>query len=332
MTHEDWISAYGSLMCGDPGFLSSKAQRALLVGYRRCFSVFSIHHRGTRARPGLVLGLDRGGACTGMAFRVAPEDAEGVRMYLRGAASKWKRVPQHPRACDAGRGAPRGDGVGVCRRTSHVNYAGRLPVATQARVIAAAAGRISGANIDYLANTLAHLRAMGLRSGSWNGCTRWSARLRTPGQAALRAWTIRGALQQALRRKLRWCRRGRQKGGAALPLSAAVFVRVRTRPPWRTTLSVAATRRPAALAHPAAFYTVQAERIAARAGTPSRAPHLGRRCAGVRRRRWPVGKIWCFSTTGTWRHARLDARSLRRQGCCTIRIRQKSCAPHMRSR
>jgi cation transport protein ChaC len=159
--HEDWIFGYGSLMWR-PGFPFVEAQRAHLVGYRRCFSVYSIHHRGTRARPGLVLGLDRGGACTGMAFRVAPEEAEGVRAYLRAreqVEGVYRSIHVPVMLADARREVM---ALAFVVERSHVNYAGRLPVPAQARIIAAAAG-ISGANIDYLANTLAHLREMGLR-------------------------------------------------------------------------------------------------------------------------------------------------------------------------
>ena len=159
--HEDWVFGYGSLMWR-PGFPYLEAQRAHLVGYRRCFSVYSIHHRGTRARPGLVLGLDRGGACTGMAFRIAPQEAEGVRAYLRAreqVEGVYRSVHVPVTLSETRREVT---ALAFVVERSHQNYAGRLPVAMQARIIAAAAG-ISGANIDYLANTLSHLREMGLR-------------------------------------------------------------------------------------------------------------------------------------------------------------------------
>lgn len=159
--HEDWVFGYGSLMWR-PGFPYLEAQRAHLVGYRRGFSVYSIHHRGTRARPGLVLGLDRGGACTGMAFRVAPEEAEGVRAYLRAreqVEGVYRSIHVPVMLAEDRREVM---ALAFVVERSHQNYAGRLPVAAQARIIAAAAG-ISGANIDYLANTLVHLREMGLR-------------------------------------------------------------------------------------------------------------------------------------------------------------------------
>ena len=64
-----WVFAYGSLMW-DPGFAHVEAQPALLRGYHRRFCVYSHRYRGTPERPGLVLGLDRGGACKGIAYRV----------------------------------------------------------------------------------------------------------------------------------------------------------------------------------------------------------------------------------------------------------------------
>jgi cation transport protein ChaC len=65
--HDQWVFAYGSLMWR-PGFPHAEAQHARLVGYRRCFCIYSVHHRGSPDRPGLVLGLDRGGTCEGIAY------------------------------------------------------------------------------------------------------------------------------------------------------------------------------------------------------------------------------------------------------------------------
>ena len=77
-----WVFAYGSLMWR-PGFAFEEAQRALLTGYRRCFCIYSVHHRGTPRRLGMVLGLDRGGACEGMAYRISASNSEAIRSYLR---------------------------------------------------------------------------------------------------------------------------------------------------------------------------------------------------------------------------------------------------------
>jgi cation transport protein ChaC len=71
MTAEDlYVFAYGSLMW-DPGFRFTERRRGLLRGYHRAFCIYSHHYRGTPQSPGLVLGLDHGGACRGIVYRVA---------------------------------------------------------------------------------------------------------------------------------------------------------------------------------------------------------------------------------------------------------------------
>lgn len=68
----DWVFGYGSLIW-DPGFDFSEARLAQVHGYHRTFCIRSTRYRGTPERPGVVLGLDRGGSCIGMAFRLCPE-------------------------------------------------------------------------------------------------------------------------------------------------------------------------------------------------------------------------------------------------------------------
>jgi cation transport protein ChaC len=64
-----WVFAYGSLMWR-PGFDHVEARPALLKGYHRAFCISSTHYRGSAAKPGLVLGLDRGGpAAAGLSHR-----------------------------------------------------------------------------------------------------------------------------------------------------------------------------------------------------------------------------------------------------------------------
>ena len=77
-----WVFGYGSLIWR-PGFAHIETQRAQLFGFRRSLCVFSWVHRGTESRPGLVLGLDRGGSCIGLAFRVPAAFSEEVTAYLR---------------------------------------------------------------------------------------------------------------------------------------------------------------------------------------------------------------------------------------------------------
>lgn len=68
----DWIFGYGSLIW-DPGFDAVEQQLGQVHGYHRTFCIRSTRYRGTPERPGVVLGLDRGGSCIGMAFRIPPE-------------------------------------------------------------------------------------------------------------------------------------------------------------------------------------------------------------------------------------------------------------------
>ena len=76
-----WIFGYGSLMWR-PGFAFEESRPALLEGWHRELCVYSHHWRGTADRPGLVLGLDEGGTCRGVAFRVAASHVDEVRAYL----------------------------------------------------------------------------------------------------------------------------------------------------------------------------------------------------------------------------------------------------------
>ncbi len=163
MTEQDdlWVFGYGSLMWR-PGFDYIEAQPARLYGFHRAFCVHSWHHRGTRQRPGLVLGLDLGGSCLGRAYRVAPENAEAVVNYLdeREMVTAVYRPIRH---------LVRLSGRMVTARAyvvdrGHPQYAGKLSLEEQARQIDGARG-VSGVNIDYLASTVAHLDEMGIVDG-----------------------------------------------------------------------------------------------------------------------------------------------------------------------
>jgi cation transport protein ChaC len=160
--HDLWVFAYGSLMWR-PGFASRQARRALLVGYRRCFCIYSVHHRGTRERLGMVLGLDRGGACEGIAYRVAAADAEATRRYLR-ARELINGVYREALVPVALEGDPPQEVLALTYivERAHPNYAFRLPLARQARLIRGAEG-VSGANLDYLVSTVRHLAELGIR-------------------------------------------------------------------------------------------------------------------------------------------------------------------------
>src|SRR5437879_13903720 len=80
-TGDLWVFGYGSLMWR-PGFEFEERVPARLIGEHRALCVYSFVHRGTPEKPGLVLGLDRGGACRGVAFRIAQKNRAAPIAYL----------------------------------------------------------------------------------------------------------------------------------------------------------------------------------------------------------------------------------------------------------
>jgi cation transport protein ChaC len=160
--HDLWVFAYGSLMWR-PGFRYAEARHARLIGWRRCFCIFSIYHRGTMARPGLVLGLDRGGACEGIAYRVAASDVAETVGYLR-AREQVNGVYREAHVCVELIGEARREVMALAYivERAHPSYAGRLSLLEEARLIRGASGR-SGNNVDYLISTLRHLDELGIR-------------------------------------------------------------------------------------------------------------------------------------------------------------------------
>jgi cation transport protein ChaC len=76
-----WVFAYGSLMWR-PDFTPADIRPARLTGYHRSLCILSTIYRGTDDRPGLVLGLDRGGSCLGRALLVRPADWPAVKAML----------------------------------------------------------------------------------------------------------------------------------------------------------------------------------------------------------------------------------------------------------
>ncbi|QPC85677.1 gamma-glutamylcyclotransferase [Mesorhizobium sp. NBSH29] len=155
-----WVFGYGSLIWR-PGFAHVETKRAHLRGYRRALCVISHVHRGTEKRPGLVMGLDRGGSCVGLAFRV-PGDLRGeVLDYLRARELVTHvYLERHlPVRLDDGQVV---EALCYTVDRTHPQYAGRLQEGEAAAIISGAVGQ-SGGNEEYVANTVAHLRALGIR-------------------------------------------------------------------------------------------------------------------------------------------------------------------------
>ncbi len=154
-----WIFGYGSLMW-NPAFNYADRRPCLIRGWHRSFCLWTPVGRGTPDNPGLVLALDRGGSCCGVAYRVAARDRETElpllwqrEMVADGYNPRWVTA-----RCDAGE---------VKAITWVINrqgerYAGKLPMETLAKTLATAEGRL-GSSRDYLENTVAHLDELGIK-------------------------------------------------------------------------------------------------------------------------------------------------------------------------
>lgn len=157
-----WVFGYGSLMW-NPGFAFLERRPARLIGEHRALCVYSFVHRGTPEQPGLVLGLDRGGACRGIAFRVADAHRAQTVAYLREreqVTSVYREVKRSVWLDDDARN--RISALTYVVDRGHVQYAGRLTAAEQLRHVRQGHGR-SGPNRDYVLSTVHALEAQGCR-------------------------------------------------------------------------------------------------------------------------------------------------------------------------
>lgn len=155
-----WVFGYGSLMWR-PGFAFVERQSAVLHGRRRAFCIYSVHHRGTPERKGLVLGLAPGGAVRGAAFRVAESDWPTVYAYLKDREQPTETYVEAQVAIRLADGR-RVSSLGFLSDTGHPQWAGALSFEEQARLIAGARG-LSGRNVDYLRELVEHLRLDAVR-------------------------------------------------------------------------------------------------------------------------------------------------------------------------
>jgi cation transport protein ChaC len=157
-----WVFGYGSLMWR-PGFDYLEKVPARLIGEHRALCVYSFDHRGTPERPGLVLGLDRGGACRGIAYRVAAKLRDDTIAYLRGREQTTNVYREVMRSVwlDNEPGE-RISALTYVADRGHVQYAGRLPLTEQLRIVQQGHGR-SGNNRDYVLSTVKAIEAEGFR-------------------------------------------------------------------------------------------------------------------------------------------------------------------------
>ena len=158
--HDFWVFGYGSLMW-NPGFPHLDVKLARLYGYRRRFCIYSHRYRGTPENPGLVLGLDRGGSCWGLAYQVPRSEGEEVLAYLYEREMvtgvyipRWLdlRVPGRKRPLHA---------LSFVVDPGHKQYAGHLSEREVTDLICQGEGQ-RGPCTEYLRNTVKHLEALGL--------------------------------------------------------------------------------------------------------------------------------------------------------------------------
>jgi len=143
-----WVFAYGSLLW-NPLFPFADAKPAVVRGLHRQFCLWSLGSRGTVKVPGLVLGLDRGGSCRGVAYRLPARCARAElallwrrEMVVGSYKPRWLQVKLQP----AGHSLT---ALAFVVDRAHPQYAGRLTAARQAKVLAAAQG-VFGSSADYL--------------------------------------------------------------------------------------------------------------------------------------------------------------------------------------
>jgi cation transport protein ChaC len=154
-----WVFGYGSLMWS-PGFSYIQKTHGRIHGYHRALCILSTRYRGTKRKPGLVMGLCRGGSCWGMAYRV---HADSVRRAL---ARLWQR--EMPRRVYAPRllqvqvaGGRRVRALAFLADPTHPAYVRELDLHGRARLVAQGIGQ-RGTAVDYIRNTLEHMQQLGV--------------------------------------------------------------------------------------------------------------------------------------------------------------------------
>lgn len=156
---EAWIFAYGSLMW-NPALEFTEAQPCRVEGWRRSFCFWTPMGRGTPELPGLMLALEDGGECEGIAYRLAPEQVreELAILWNREMLAGVYKARWVPARLRDGRMVT---AVTFVIDTAHCQYCGDLPIERAAHHIAFAEGR-RGACRDYLTNTAVHARSLGI--------------------------------------------------------------------------------------------------------------------------------------------------------------------------
>ena len=154
-----WIFGYGSLMW-HPGIPFVRWAPATIFGYHRAMCIYSSRWRGTPDRPGLVLGLDRGGCCRGIAFQVKASDVPHALESLWDR--EMRRAVYQPRLVRARLPEAEAQVLTFVADPRHAGYAGKLSIRRIARQVATCCGD-RGPNLEYLRRTVDYLAELGMR-------------------------------------------------------------------------------------------------------------------------------------------------------------------------
>jgi cation transport protein ChaC len=156
-----WVFGYGSLIWR-PGFEYAERIPAHIIGLHRSLCIYSFDHRGTPERPGLVLGLDFGGACRGIAYRVTAKRRAATLAYLREREQTTAVYRELVRGVYLdGKPERRVDALCYVVDRGHPQYAGRLTHDRQLHIVRQGFGR-SGNNRDYVIETAKALEALNI--------------------------------------------------------------------------------------------------------------------------------------------------------------------------
>ncbi len=154
-----WVFGYGSLIW-NPEFEAAERRITLLRGWHRRFCLLQRRFRGSPHRPGLVLALEPGGACRGLAFRLDGVDPKALLMPVwrremigSGYAARWVRLESEDGPITAL--------TFVVNRMSD-RYTGRLDEPALAEIIATGCGHL-GPSAEYLFHTVAECERLGIR-------------------------------------------------------------------------------------------------------------------------------------------------------------------------
>ena len=149
-----WVFGYGSLIW-KPDFNTDDILRGLIKGRKRDFTLYSYAYRGTSKHPGLLLGLDIGGCCTGLLYHVPHNIKQDVADML------WQRemitIAYHPEMLNAHIGQKHLSCLCFTANRHHQQYASGINLGEKIKMINKAHGT-KGSNRDYVINTAAALR------------------------------------------------------------------------------------------------------------------------------------------------------------------------------